>query len=54
MFVERLKQFKKSWTFEGVNVADSALYTKDYIIALSEMKGITRLFLSIKSAQKKS
>ncbi len=36
-FVERLKEFKKSWTFEGVNVADSALYTKDNIIAMLEM-----------------
>ena len=53
VFVDRLKEFKKSWTFEGVNVADSALYTKDNIIAMIEMKWITRVPLSIKSAQEK-
>jgi transposase len=53
VFVERLKEFKKSWTFEGVNVADSALYTKDNIIAMREMKWITRVPLSIKLAQDK-
>ena len=26
VFLDRLKEFKNSWTFEGVNVADSALY----------------------------
>ena len=50
VFVDRLKEFKKSWTFEGVNVADSALYTKDNIIAMIEMNWITRVPLSIKSA----
>ncbi len=53
VFVERLKEFKKAWTFEGVNVADSALYTKDNIIAMREMKWITRVPLSIKLAQDK-
>jgi transposase len=51
VFVERLKEFKKSWTFEGINVADSALYTKNNLIAMSEMKWITRVPLSIKLAQ---
>lgn len=53
VFVERLKEFKKSWTFAGVNVADSALYTKKNLIAMSEMKWITRVPLSIKLAQEK-
>ncbi|MEG4011400.1 IS1634 family transposase [Microcoleus sp. S1D4] len=51
VFVERLKEFKKSWNFEGVNVADSALYTKDNIIAMREMKWKTRVPLTIKMAQ---
>ncbi|MEG5037251.1 IS1634 family transposase [Microcoleus sp. AT3-D2] len=53
MFVDRLKEFKNSWTFEGVNVADSALYTKDNLIAMREMKWITRVPLTIKIAQDK-
>jgi transposase len=28
VFVSRLKEFKKQWTFEGICVADSALYTQ--------------------------
>ncbi|MEG3979109.1 IS1634 family transposase, partial [Microcoleus sp. herbarium8] len=51
VFVYRLKEFKKSWSFEGVNVADSALYTKDHIIAMREMKWTTRVPLTIKMAQ---
>ena len=46
VFVERLKEFKKSWNFEGVNVADSALYTKDNLIAMRGMKWITRVSLT--------
>jgi transposase len=51
VFVERLKEFKNSWNFEGVNVADSALYTKDNIIAMRGIKWITRVPLTIKMAQ---
>ena len=53
VFVERLKEFKKSWTFEGINVADSALYTTENIVAMRELKWITRVPLSIKEAQNK-
>ncbi len=31
VFVERLKEFKKQWTFEGICVAESALYQKQPI-----------------------
>ncbi|MEG4574835.1 IS1634 family transposase [Microcoleus sp. N3A4] len=51
VFVERLKEFKKQWTFEGICVADSALYTKDNLSAMTGIKWITRVPLSIKSAQ---
>nr|WP_249067120.1 IS1634 family transposase [Argonema antarcticum] len=54
VFVERLKDFKKQWTFEGVNVADRALYTAENLIAMRELKWITRVPLSIKEAQNKS
>jgi transposase len=51
VFVERLKEFKKQWTFEGICVADSALYTKANLSAMIGIKWITRVPLSIKSAQ---
>lgn len=53
VFVERLKEFKKQWTFEGICVADSALYTAENIGAMEGMKWITRVPLSIKEAQNK-
>ncbi|MEG4812202.1 IS1634 family transposase [Microcoleus sp. F8-D3] len=54
VFVERLKEFKKSWTLAGIFVTDSALYTKDNLLAMREMKWITRFTLSIKIAPEKS
>ena len=53
VFVERLKEFKKQWTFEGINVADSALYTAENLVAMRELKWISRVPLSIKKAQNK-
>lgn len=51
VFVSRLKEFKKQWTFEGICVADSALYTRENLSAMTRIKWITRVPLSIKSAQ---
>ena len=53
VFVERLKEFKNPWTFDGICVADSALYTAENLSAMAGMKWITRVPLSIKSAQNK-
>ncbi len=53
VFVERLKEFKKQWTFEGISVADSALYTAENLVAMRELKWISRVPLSIKEAQNK-
>jgi transposase len=53
VFVERLKEFKTQWTFDGICVADSALYTAENLSAMSGMKWITRVPLSIKEAQNK-
>jgi transposase len=53
VFVERLKEFKKQWTFEGISVADSALYTAENLAAMRELKWITRVPLSIKKARNK-
>lgn len=51
VFVARLKEFKSQWTFDGICVADSALYTAENLSAMAGMKWITRVPLSIKSAQ---
>lgn len=53
VFVEKLKEFKKQWTFEGICVADSALYTAENLAAMAGMKWITRVPLSIKEAKNK-
>lgn len=53
VFVSRLKEFKNQWTFDGICVADSALYTAENLSALVGMKWITRVPLSIKSAREK-
>lgn len=53
VFVSRLKEFRKQWTFEGICVTDSALYTADNLEAMRELKWITRVPLSIKEAQNK-
>jgi hypothetical protein len=31
VFVSRLKEFKNQWTFDGICVADSALYTAEIV-----------------------
>ena len=54
VFVSRLKEFKKQWTFEGICVADSALYTTNNLSAMTGIKWITRVPSNIKSAQYKS
>jgi transposase len=51
VFVERLKEFKKQWTFSGIYVGDSALYTADNLSAMRGMKWITRVPLSVKEAK---
>jgi len=53
VFVDRLKEFKKQWTFDGICVADSALYTAENLEAMKDLKWITRVPLSIKEAQNK-
>ena len=46
VFVQRLKEFKNQWTFDGICVADSALYTAENLSAMAGMKWITRVPLS--------
>jgi transposase len=53
VFVAGLKEFKNQGNFDGICVADSALYTAENLSAMAEMKWITRVPLSIKSASQK-
>ncbi len=53
VFVSRLKEFREQWTFAGICVADSALYTSENLSAMKGIKWITRVPLSIKLAQNK-
>ena len=53
VFVSRLKEFKNQWNFDGICVADRALYTAENLSAMVGMKWITRVPLSIKSAREK-
>lgn len=53
VFVERIKEFKKQWGFEGICVADSALYTAENLLAMGGIKWISRVPLSIKEAKDK-
>jgi len=49
-FAELLQEFKKQWTFEGICVADAALYSEENLIAMTGLKWLTRVPLSIKAA----
>ena len=45
-----LQEFKKQWTFEGICVADAALYSEENLVAMTGLKWLTRVPLSIKAA----
>jgi transposase len=49
-FAGLLQEFKEQWTFEGLCVADAALYSKENLVAMSGLKWLTRVPLSIKAA----
>ena len=49
-FAELLQEFKKQWTFEGICVGDAALYSEENLIAMTGLKWLTRVPLSIKAA----
>jgi transposase len=49
-FAGLLQEFKEQWTFEGICVADAALYSEDNLVAMSGLKWLTRVPLSIKAA----
>jgi transposase len=45
-----LQEFKQQWTFEGICVADAALYSEENLKAMTGLKWLTRVPLSIKAA----
>ena len=49
-FAELLQEFKKQWTFDGICVADSALYNEANLATMSGLQWLTRVPLSIKAA----
>ena len=49
-FAELLQEFKEQWTFEGICVADAALYSEENLVAMTGLKWLTRVPLSIKAA----
>ena len=49
-FVRLLQELKQQWTFEGLCIADGALYSEDNINAMTNLQWLTRVPLSIKEA----
>lgn len=49
-FSELLSEFQQQWTFEGLCIADGALYSADNINAMKDLRWLTRVPLSIKEA----
>lgn len=49
-FAGLLQEFKQQWTFEGLCIADCALYSADNINAMTNLQWLTRVPLSIKKA----
>jgi transposase len=45
-FAEILTGFKKQWNFDGLCVADAALYSADNLQVMTEMKWLTRVPLT--------
>jgi len=49
-FAGLLQEFKEQWTFEGICVGDAALYSEENVVAMTGLKWLTRVPLSIKAA----
>ncbi|MBT9139047.1 MAG: hypothetical protein DDT31_01627 [Syntrophomonadaceae bacterium] len=49
-FAGILQEFREQWTFDGLCVADAALYSADNLKLMVNMKWLTRVPLSIKQA----
>ena len=51
-FAKAIKEFKKALKFEGIMVADAALYTQENLQYLGNIKWISRVPLTIKAAKR--
>ena len=49
-FAQLFQDFSKQWTFDGLCVADGALYSADNITAMTGLKWLTRVPLTISAA----
>lgn len=49
-FAQLFQEFREQWTFEGLCVADGALYSADNLTAMTGLRWLTRVPLSIKAA----
>ena len=49
-FARLFQDFREQWTFEGLCVADGALYSADNLTAMTNLRWLTRVPLSIKVA----
>jgi transposase len=49
-FAQLFQEFRHQWTFEGLCVADGALYSADNLTAMAGLRWLTRVPLSIKAA----
>lgn len=50
-FAHLFEEFQKQWTFEGVHIADSALYTADNLKWMEQLKWVTRVPLTLAQAK---
>jgi transposase len=50
-FVQLFEKFREQWTFDGLCVADSALYSADNLIAMKQLKWLTRVPLTLAAAK---
>ncbi len=51
VFAQLLQQFRQQWDFEGIYVADSALYSEENLQELGALRWLTRVPLTLKAAQ---
>jgi transposase len=49
-FAQLFQDFRQQWTFEGLCVADGALYSADNLMSIAGLRWLTRVPLSIKAA----
>ncbi len=51
VFAQRIVTFREQWDFEGLFVADSALYSEENLQKLGSLQWLTRVPLTLKQAQ---